>query len=47
MIPTRVGSEPEIYHKRHNMTRKQQLGVWLLLTFLLVLALFRWFNLAQ
>jgi hypothetical protein len=27
------------------MTRKQQIGAWLLLTILLALILFRWFNL--
>jgi hypothetical protein len=29
------------------MTRKQQLGVWLLLTLILALALFRWLNLPR
>ncbi len=29
------------------MSRKQQIGVWLVLTLLLALAFFRWFNLPQ
>ena len=29
------------------MTRKQQIGAWLLLSLLLAIALYRWFNLPQ
>lgn len=29
------------------MTRKQQLGVWLLLTALLAIAAYRWLNLSE
>jgi len=29
------------------MTRKQQIGTWLLLSLLLAIALYRWFNLSQ
>jgi len=29
------------------MTRKQQIGGWLLLSLLLAIALYRWFNLPQ
>ncbi len=30
-----------------SMTRKQQLGIWLLFTILLVIAFYRWFNLPE
>jgi hypothetical protein len=42
-----VVNPPTGFFKSQSMTRKQQLGIWLLLTFLLALTLFRWFNLAQ
>jgi len=29
------------------MTRKQQIGIWLLLTLLLIVAAYRWLNLPQ
>jgi len=33
--------------KTRAMTRKQQIGAWLLLTALLLLAVYRWMNLPQ
>jgi hypothetical protein len=48
MTLTRISSEPEIHHRIfQSMTRKQQLGVWFLLTLMLAIVLYRWFNLPQ